>query len=318
MVDGRPLVFAPSEARPLGQAVAAELGVALSELEERKFDDGEHKLRPVPPVQGRQVFVLQRLAADGTGESVNDRLLRLLFLLGALADAGAASVTVVAPYLSYSRKDRRGKPQDPVSTRYLAQLFEAVGGSRLVTLEVHNPAAFDNAFRRPTVHLDAHDLICDALPGLLAGEVPVVVSPDSGGIKRAESFRLRLAERLRTPVELAFVEKHRHEGRLAGGAFIGEPGGRPVLILDDLLSSGGTLLRAVDACRAHGATRILAAVTHGLFVRGAAAALSGSALERLLITDSTGVPIPKMLREKAQVLPLAPLLADEIRRLSVT
>ena len=137
--------------------MAATLGLSLAPLEEREFEDGEHKIRPLDEVRGADVFLLQQLYGK-PGHSIHDRLCRLLFLLGALRDTGAARLTAVLPYLAYARKDQRSQPRDPVTHRYLAQLLEAVGVDGVVTLDVHNRAAFQNAFRRPVVHLEARSL----------------------------------------------------------------------------------------------------------------------------------------------------------------
>ncbi|HEX2679009.1 MAG TPA: ribose-phosphate pyrophosphokinase-like domain-containing protein, partial [Polyangiales bacterium] len=130
-----PALFSLQSGRPLLERICAELDVPPARLEERDFEDGEHKLRPLESVRGRDVYVVESLAADAA-RSVDDKLVRVLFLLGALRDAGARRVTVVAPYLCYARKDMRTKPRDPVTIRYLAQLFEAAGAQRIVTLDV--------------------------------------------------------------------------------------------------------------------------------------------------------------------------------------
>ena len=134
-------LFALAATADLGRAVAAALNVPLAAHEERGFEDGEHKVRPLDDVAGNDVYVVQG-THGGPDESANDKLVRLIFFIGALKDAGAARVTAVVPYLAYARKDRRTKPNDPVTTRYVAQMMESVGADCVVTLEVHNPAAF--------------------------------------------------------------------------------------------------------------------------------------------------------------------------------
>src|SRR5512147_141644 len=141
-------LFALHGTEILGRKIAFSLGCELAALEERSFEDGEHKVWPIEPVAGCDVYVVHSLHG-GPDESPNDKLCRLLFLIGAMKDAGAARVTAVAPYLCYARKDRRTKAQDPVTMRYLAALFDAAGVDAVVTLVVHNEAAFENAFRCP-------------------------------------------------------------------------------------------------------------------------------------------------------------------------
>jgi ribose-phosphate pyrophosphokinase len=195
-------------------------------------------------------------------------------------------------------------------------MFEAVGTDCVVTLEVHNPAAFENAFRCRTVTLTGTPLFVDYAQRF-RGEALAVVSPDTGGVKRAELFREALEGDFRRPIGKAFVEKHRSAGVVSGDLFVGDVAGATALVIDDLISSGGTLLRAAKAARKAGAKRVIALVTHGLFMQGAAEVLADPAIERLVVSDS--VPAFRLpagaAREKLVILPAAPLLAEAIRRL---
>jgi ribose-phosphate pyrophosphokinase len=308
-------LFALSESRVLGEAVARVLGTELAELEERQFEDGEHKARPLESVRDRDVYVLQSLNGEA-GRSANDKLCRLLFLAATLKQNAAARVTVLAPYLCYSRKDRQTKSRDPVTTRYVAALLEASGVDRVATLDVHNPAAFQNAYRCGTEHLSAQGLFAEHFAKRLAGEQVVVMSPDVGGAKRAEAFRRVLQERLNTEVGNAFMEKHRSGGEVTGQAVVGEVENRRVLLIDDLISTGGTLARAARACRQRGARSVEAAATHGLFTQGGEP-LREPALSRIVTTNSvTGTSLAEDLRrDKLEVLDVAPVLAEAIRRM---
>jgi ribose-phosphate pyrophosphokinase len=300
----------------LGEDVACACGVELSPHEVRPFEDGEHKVRPLVSVRGADVFVLHSLYGDAS-ESVSDKLCMLLFFLAALRDAGAGRVTAVTPYLCYGRKDRRTKPRDPVTTRYVAALFEAVGIDAILTVDVHNLAAFENAFRCPTVHLEARPLLVVHFAALLADRDVVVVSPDIGGAKRADRFRDGLAHRLGRTVEMAFVEKRRSGGVVSGDRLVGEVRGRAVVILDDLVSTGTTLSRAAKACAAAGAGPVYAAATHGLFLGDAGTVVADEALEQVVTTDT--VPPFRLEGTPAAgrhvLLPVAPLLGEAIRRL---
>jgi ribose-phosphate pyrophosphokinase len=309
-------LFALNSGHALLQRVCSRLGVTPGRHEERDFEDGEHKIRPLESVRGRDVYVLASLFGDKT-QSVNDKLARVLFFLGALRDAGAARITAVAPYLCYSRKDRRTKPRDPVTTRYVAALFEAVGLDRMVTVDVHNPAAYQNAFRIPSVHLSAAPLLVEVLVSRVGERDVVVVSPDAGGVKRADHFREVLEQRLERPVGFALMEKFRSEGVVRSGAVVGEVEGRVAIIVDDLVASGTTLVRAATACRERGATAAYAAVTHGVFAAAATRSLDEVALERLVVGDT--IPIdrldPAFVRRRIDVIDCAPLLAEAIARL---
>ena len=185
-------IFALGSSRAYADRVCRHLDVPLAEHEEREFEDGEHKARSLVDVRHHDAFVIHALHGE-PGQSVNDKLCRLLFFAGALKDAGAHRVTAIAPYLSYARKDRRTKAHDPVTIRYLAQMAEAVGVDGVVTIDVHNLAAFENAFRCRTEHLEAIPLFVEHFAPLLRGKAAAIVSPDIGGAKRAEQFRRDLA-----------------------------------------------------------------------------------------------------------------------------
>jgi len=311
------MLFALNATRELAARVAQHLGGALEPHEEREFEDGEHKARPLVNVRDRDVYVLQSLYGDA-GASVNDKLVRLLFFLGALRDAAAARVTALVPYLGYARKDARTQPRDPVTTRYVAALFEAVGADCVATLEVHNLAAFQNAFRCRTEHLDTAALFARYFAELLRDEERVaVVSPDAGGVKRAERLRRALGSLRQAEAPLAFMEKARAKGVLTAGKLVGDVAGSAAVIVDDLISTGSTLAYAARACRAAGARRVYAAAAHGLFVGDANRVLTAGDLEKIIVTDS--VPPfrldPALVREKLVLVSVAGLFAEAVRRL---
>jgi ribose-phosphate pyrophosphokinase len=309
-------LFVLNDSRAFGEQVSSRLAVELSPHEERDFEDGEHKARPLISVRGKNAFVIQSLHGDDR-QSGNDKLCRLLFFIGALKDAAAARVTAVVPYLAYARKDRKTKPRDPVTTRYVAALFEAVGTDTVVTLDVHNLSAFQNAFRCRTEHLEANKLFVEYFVPLVKASEVVVVSPDAGGIKRSERFRHLLSHALGTPVGAAFAEKYRSLGIVSGDLIVGDMKGKDALIIDDLISTGTTIARTARACRAQGAARVFAAATHGLFMEGAEEALADSALERIVVTDT--VPPFRLgegaVKAKLTVLSSASPFAEAIHRL---
>jgi len=308
-------LFALEASREFGARVADALGVPLATHEERAFEDGEHKARPLESVRGADAYAIQSLHG-GPEESGNDKLIRLLFFLGALREGGAARVTAVVPYLAYARKDRQTKPRDPVTTRYVAQLFEAVGADAVMTLEVHNVVAFQNAFRCRTHHLDTRRLFTrHLLPDLSGGRV-VVASPDPGGVKRAQLFRETLEPMLGRAAGQAFMEKRRSGGKVSGNLLVGEVEDATVLVVDDLISSGGTMVRAAEACLAQGARAVWALAAHGLFTGKASEAVDDKRLARLVVTD-TVPPFrldPALTKRRLEVVSAAPLVADAIRR----
>jgi len=263
--------------------------IQLAALEEREYEGGEFKLRPLQPIRGRTVFAVQSLAATHEAP-IAQRLVRLLFLLQCLRDAGADRVVAVIPYLAYARKDRRTKPRDPVYTRYVAQLIEATGTDRVVLLDVHNASSIDNAFRIPVDHLSALPMMAAHFTQHLPAGKLAVASPDIGGIKRAQTFREMLERKTGKQVELVFVEKRREAGVVSGGTIVGNASGRAVIVLDDLCASGTTLLHAAAALRAAGAASVHATVTHTPVEAGLAALMAAEDIAQVVVTDSVGYP----------------------------
>jgi ribose-phosphate pyrophosphokinase len=311
------LLFAPKASLELATRVADALGIALSLSEEREFDGGEHKMRSMIDVRNEDVYVVQSLYGDVTA-SANDKLCRLLFFAGALKDAGAERVTAITPYLAYARKDRRTQPRDPVTTRYVAALMESVGIDRVVTLEIHNEAAFDNAFRRPTVRLEAADVFAPDIASAVADQPVVVMSPDVGGVKRAQRLRESLAGTLAREVDLAFMEKRRAKGVVSGETVVGDLDGRAVVVYDDLIASGSTILRASQAARRAGARSVLVAAAHAAFVPAAVQLFESHVADLVLVTDSVMLrpEFTQWLNNGLRICSAAPLLARTISELA--
>ncbi|HEY1115748.1 MAG TPA: ribose-phosphate pyrophosphokinase [Chitinophagaceae bacterium] len=309
-------LFALNDSQDFGARVARAAGVPLSPHEENDFEDGEHEARPLESVRNGEVFVIQSLYA-GNEHSINDKLCRLLFFIGALKDASARRVTAVLPYLGYARKDQKSESRGPVTTRYMASLLEAVGTDHIVTIDVHNIPAYQNAFRLPTENLEARHLFIDYLAPRLQGEEIVVMSPDIGGVKRAERFQKTLSKRLQRDIPLAFKEKYRKEGAVSGDAIIGDVKGKLVIIEDDMISTGTTLSRSVRACAAAGVKGVIAAATHGLFSSKAPEVLADDILQEIIVTNT--VPPFRLegtsVMQKTTVLDAAPLFGEAIRRM---
>ena len=350
--DQRPMLFfALAGSELLGRRVCDRGGFALAEHEEREFDGGEHKARPLVDVRGADVYILHSLHAD-RNVSVNDRLIRLLFFISTCREHGASRITAIAPYLAYSRKDRQTKPLKvpnglravgysttdipalvegtlpqhrvtkrsprPAAPDDLARLFEAAGVDCLATLEVHNLAAFQNAFRCRTLHLATDDLLAADIAGR-SGQKPLsVVSPDPGGVKRAQLAREALEAKVGRPVEFGFMEKRRSAGVVSGVHFAGDVEGRAVHIVDDMICGGGTILRAAEAVRARGAAEVHAIATHGLLTEEAAARFADQQLvDTITVTDSVApfaFPV-EALGPRLRVVETAPLIAVTINAL---
>lgn len=316
-----PAIAALTESRDLAAPVAREAGLPLVPVEERAFEGGEFKLRPLESVRGRRIFVLQALAGTDAA-SAPLRLVRLLFLLLGLRDAGADSRVAVVPYFPFARKDRRTQIRDPVTSRYVAQLLEAACADCVIGLDVHNPAAFDNSFRVPTIHLTALPMLADRFARLgFAADAPLsIVSPDIGGIKRAQIFRELLAARSGREVDLAFIEKRRAKGSVASGSLAGDVSGRTAIILDDLCATGGTLIRAAETCRRAGAAAAHVAVTHAPVAAGVEALMTAEPISSITVTDSVGIVRPTTRLPsgsgKLVILSIAPLIGQALARMT--
>jgi ribose-phosphate pyrophosphokinase len=310
-IKPHPLLFAFESSRKFGERVASELGLLLSPIEERIFEDGEEKTRPLAHVQGRDVYVVSGLERSSS-QSVHDRLCKLLFFIATLKTNGASRVTAVVPYLAYMRKDRQTKDQDPLTALYVARLFETVGTDCLITMETHNLSAFQNAFRCLTMHLTAYEAFASFFASLPDSAQVTVVSPDLGGGKRADMFRAVLEKSLHRPVGKAFLEKQRSEGVVSGDIFAGDVKGRIVIILDDIISSGTTMARAAQACAERGAAEIHLCATHGLFSKDAVANLAAPLITGILVTDTVDVGEPYRGGKGLTIVPVAGLFADAI------
>ena len=310
-------LFAPTLSAVLATKVAESLGLRLAGSEEREFDSGEHKMRPLEDVRGQDIFVIHSLCGSAEA-SANDRLCRLLFFAGALKDAGARRVTAVVPYLAYARKDRRTQPRDPVTTRYVAAMFEAVGVDCVVVLDVHNDAAFDNAFRIPTVRVEAAETFAAALASRVGERRVVIASPDVGGIKRAQKFREIVSRELGRDIDFAFVEKRRAGGVVSGDALVGSVEGADVVYYDDMIASGTTLVRAAATARRAGARRIHVAAPHAAFLPSASQLFQPEGPETVMVSDSIplGAAFTPFLQGSLQVCSVAPPIARAIATLT--
>lgn len=297
-------------------AIAKHLGISVSEHEEREFEDGEHKIRSLENVRNQDVFVVHSLYSDAE-QTVNDKLCRLLFFISALKDASAKKVTAVIPYLCYSRKDRRTKSRDPVTTKYLARLIECSGADAIVTMDVHNLQAYQNAFNIPAENLEARKIFAAYLTDKFTNDELVVMSPDFGGVKRAEQFLETINKTLHKDFAFALMEKYRSAGKVWGEKISGEVDGKIVIVIDDLISTGGTIGRTAEACKKCGAKKVIAMATHGLFTGKPDETLGEPLLEQIVVANT--VPPFRLenlgIKKKLVVLNVATLFAEAIKRI---
>lgn len=296
-------VLSGSAGLPLAGAVAGGLGVPLGRAELERFPDGECHVRILESVRGHDVYLVQ-----STGPPVEANLLELLLLADACRRAGSARLTAVIPYFGYARQDRRASGREAVGARLIADLIRASGMDRVVAVDLHSPA-LEGFFSLPLEHLTAVPLLCEALRRSAAGVAGVVVAPDLGAARLAD----RYAELLKLPV--ALVHKTRVSGReVTTRGVTGDVEGRQPLIVDDMISTGGTLEAAARALAAAGSLPVAAvAATHGLFVAGAEERLAALGARHLIVTDS--VATPAATRLPLEVVSIAPLLVKAIGNL---
>jgi ribose-phosphate pyrophosphokinase len=302
-VQGELLVFGGSASPTLTRAICARLGVPVGQSEVIRFAEGTLFVRIGENVRGRDVFIVQ-----STVFSANDQFMELLFWIDAFKRASAATVTVLMPYFSYAKGDKKDEPRVSIRARVCADALEAAGADRIVAVDLHSPQ-LQGFFRVPVDDLQARPTLCDAIVADGLGE-SVVVSPDEGFVKRATMF----ADRLGTSLAIGHKRRRGHDERAELVELIGDVEGRPCLIVDDVVLSGGTLLEVARTLRARGATRVVAAVTHGVFSGDASERLDRRPIDRLYVTDTVeNHPVP--LSPKTCVISIAPLLAEAILRI---
>jgi len=315
-------LLAGSSNLPLAFAIAKELGVPLCEADQPektgepryapgRFPDGEIRVQIGQTVRGKDVFIIQ-----STSPPVNDHLMELLLLVDALRRASARMVCAVIPYFGYARQDRKKTGRVPISARLVANLLETAGVDRVVTIELH-AGQIQGFFNVPVDHLRVdplfHRYILEHHPEWL--DNLVIASPDLGGLWRAR----RLGKLFKSP--LAVVVTYRgsrgEKERIpeVDHQVIGDVRGKRVLLVDDILATGGTLVEAAEALVDAGATEVYAACAHGLFVGESLALLERSPLRRVLVTDSINLREEVRRHPLVEVVSVVQFLADAIRRI---
>lgn len=290
------VLFAGSSHEDLALQVASELGVGLGKVLKETFPDGEIGIQIQENVRGKDIFLLQSLALRP-----NHYLMELLIMADALKRASARSISAVVPYIAYSRQDRKDKPRVPITAKLVANLLEKAGVTRILTMDLHTEQ-MQGFFDIPVDHLYARSLFIKAFKDL-GLENLVVVSPDVGCNKLARKF----AEDLN--VDLAIVDKRRISAtEVAVNTIIGDVNGKNVILVDDMCSTGETLSAAAKICRARGAKTVVAAVTHGLFVREDA--LKNSGIDLIYVTDS--IPVGARVGVEVKIVRSAELFAQAI------
>jgi ribose-phosphate pyrophosphokinase len=301
----RLMVFAGRSSQDLGQRIAGRLGIDLGGVTLKTFANGEIYVRFEESVRGADVFLVQ-----STCRPVNDSLMELLIMINAAKLASAHRITAVIPWYGYSRQDKKSAPREPITARLIADLLNASGVDRVLTMDLH-AGQVQGFFGVPVDHMTALPMFVDDFRERVRtgdlSEPLVVVSPDAGRAKLANHFAERLG------ATLAVLTKQRPDHNEAEiTLLIGDVGGRAAILIDDIIDTAGTLCAGARVVKDAGATRILAAATHGLLSGGAVERLRESVIEQVVVTDTVPLPDAAAGSDLFRVLSVARILADSV------
>jgi ribose-phosphate pyrophosphokinase len=307
----KPLLFSGNSNIELAREIAQRMDTRLGSAFVDKFKNEECRIEIRENVRGAEIFVIQSICRAPNGNSVNDSLMELLLMIDALRRASAYRVTAVVPYYGYAKQDKKTKGREPISAKLVANLLETAGVKRLVTLDLH-AAQIQGFFDLPVDNLVAAPTLCTYLKSQgLEGEKIVVVSPDAGGVPRAENF----AKRLRSNVAIVF--KRRPEPDVSEVTeIVGHVEGKIAVVVDDMISTGGTLAKAAEALIKRGATEVYTCATHGIFAGDAIRVLNDSPISKVIVTNTLPSGDALLLSPKFKVLSIAQILADAIKRIT--
>jgi ribose-phosphate pyrophosphokinase len=291
-------IFSGRANKPLAEKISWELNLPLGNLEIKNFSDGELWAKFGDNIRGGDVFIIQSTFTP------SDNLMELLILIDAAKRASARRITAVVPYFGYARQDRKDQPRVSITAKLVANLITTAGADRLITMDLHAPQ-IQGFFDIPLDHLYSSLVFMQFFNSLKIPEL-VVASPDAGGIKMARSFAQRLN------AELLVLDKRRDEANKSQVMnVIGNCEGKNILIVDDLIDTGGTFTNAVKALKDRGADKIYGACTHGILSGKAHERIENSDLEKLYVTDT--VPL-KFESKKIEILTVSKIFAEAIRR----
>jgi len=302
-------VFTGNTNRPLAEEICDKLDTRLGQAVVTRFPGGETHVQIDENVRGCDIFIVQPICNNvETGVNPNDALMELLILTDAARRASARRITAVLPYYGYARQDRKDRPRVPITAKLVANMIYTAGARRVLSLDLH-ANQIQGFFDIPVDHLYSINIFGEYLKQKKMEDL-VVVSPDVGGIKMARAY----AELLGAP--LAIVDKRRWSGQKTEVLnVIGDVKDKNVVIIDDLISTGGSLTEAASALRDKGALEIRAAVVHPVLAGPAIDRIENSVLTELIVANS--IPVPERARNgKIKVLSVAPILAESIRRIN--
>jgi ribose-phosphate pyrophosphokinase len=298
-------IFAANANKQMAATIARHIGVDMGLSDVSRFSDGEINMKVNETVRGDDVFIIQ-----STSPPVNDHLMELLIMIDAMRRSSAGRITAVIPYFGYARQDRKARSHDPISAKLVANMLTTAGADRILTMDLHCPQ-IQGFFDIPMDHLRGMYIFVDYIKNCFADlNDVVVVSPDLGSVARCNFF----AENLDVP--LAIVDKRRSPNvadKSDIANFIGDVKGKSAVLLDDVVTTGGSLCNAAISVMEHGAKQVLACVTHPVLSGNAVQTIANSPLERLIVLDTIEVPREKY-HEKIQILSVGSFFASAIDR----
>jgi ribose-phosphate pyrophosphokinase len=291
-------IFSGSSSREFAQEVCKNLDVPLSKAEVKRFSDGEISVKISESVRGRDVFIIQ-----STGAPSNDNLMELLIMTDALRRSSASSITAVVPYFGYARQDRKAAPRVPITARLVADLYERAGIDRVVTIDLH-AGQIQGFFDIPVDNLYGSIIFQEYIKSKNLPN-PIIASPDIGGVARARYFAQKLG------LEMVIVDKRREKANESEVMnIIGSVEGKDVIMIDDMVDTAGTMVKAAAALKAKGATSVMACATHAVLSGNAYENLDKGELDELIVSNS----LVSRPNKKIKVLTVAPLFSEVIRR----
>ena len=298
-------IVACNSNRPLAEAMSAYLNLPLSKASIRRFSDQEIFVEIQENVRGEDVFLIQSTSAPA-----NDNLMELLVTLDALRRGSARRVTAVMPYFGYARQDRKSGARTPISAKLVANLITVAGADRVLTMDLH-AGQIQGFFDIPVDNLYSAPVFTKDIAERYGDEKPIIVSPDVGGVVRARANAKRL------DADLAIIDKRRERAGVSEVMnIIGDVKGRNCILIDDIVDSAGTLCNAAAALMEAGALGVTSYVTHGVFSGGAVARVSGSPLQKMIVTDSIQATEAGRVAHTIEQLSIAALMAEAVHRIA--
>lgn len=300
----RMLLFSGSANKALADDVAEMLGISIGKLELSQFANGELYARPLESVRGADCFVMQSHSAP-----INDRIMEQLITIDALKRASARRITAVMPFYGYARQDKKVLPREPITARLVGDLFMTAGADRLVSVDLHT-GQLQGFIQKPFDHLTAIPMIADYVADQIEGRI-AVLSPDAGGVKRAERYARRLGD-----ASVAFIYKRRdpNEHNVSQAlSMAGRVKDKHVVIVDDMIDTAGTVCNAAEMMREYGALSVRIAATHAILSDPAIDRLKNAAIDEVIVTNTLPVSEDALSLDKLVVLSIAPIVAEALQ-----